>query len=100
MTCIFAGIARLVWALALILLVLETPFGPIRLGILPDSLFYLAIAIAAAGSWPIVAELIRARRDGKRRVAERQRDLRIDVDSPMLPQAEATPPPHASPNER
>ena len=72
-----------VWLFAIIVLVIETPFGIWRLGLLPAPIVYVAAAIGAVGAWPIVAELFRARQVGHKRVAERERALRSAVDSPM-----------------
>ena len=83
-------LARVLCALAVILVVVEMPFGPWRLGIIPDRLYYPAVLVVALATWPVFAELLRARRDGQRRFVERARTLQAAVDSPLLA-VEATP---------
>ena len=88
-----------VWVFAIIVLMIETPFGIWRLGLLPAPIVYLAAAIGAVGACPILAELLRARQAGRRRVAERERVLRAVVDNPIRP-SEHPSPRRVSPNDR
>lgn len=78
-----SGLSRALWGIALGIVVIETAFGS-RLGLFPNRVFYPALLIALIGAWPIAAELIRARRDGRRALSERNRQLAMAVDSPAL----------------
>ena len=91
------SVARLVWFLAAVLLTVEIPFGPVRLGILPDAVFYVAAAIVCIGAWPIFTKFARARRDGRLRTADRERST--DVADPPHRTTVAQPG-GVSPNER
>lgn len=98
---LFRGAGKMLWVLSALTVILDAPFGPMRLGIFPNWVFYAAVAVCVLRASPLLFELWRARRDGRQVRFRRAASLDREVDLPSIGQSD---PGHVrravSPNER